>query len=80
MQPVQVTCPLPLSVARDAHDSPCVKMLTSFAIIVPPYEARNPLACFVFIDFIEVFEICTVPPFVAHKALAPCALVTISPR
>ena len=57
MQPVQETCPLPLSVARDAHDSPCVKMLTSFAIIVPPYEARNPLACFVFIDFIEVFEI-----------------------
>jgi hypothetical protein len=39
-----VTVPSPLSVANVAQEPPAVVIVTSDAVILPPYVACNPLA------------------------------------
>ena len=64
MQSVQVTVPSPLSVAKVAHDPPVDDIVTSDAVIVPPYVACKPLADDEPVEVIFVPDIVTAPLFV----------------
>ena len=79
VHPVQVTVPSPLSVAKVAQEPPVEEIVTSVAVILPPYVACNPLAEEPPVEVIVVPEIVTVPSFVATKAFDTLALLVIVP-